>query len=454
MWQRIVSKFGNDSIEEASQEHRTMGFWAAIALWFGANVVVTTIFTGMLFVPDVPYLTALMIILLGSVVGVAILALVGNVGTRTGLSTMVASRGAFGIRGSYIPAFVNTLVLIGWSWIQAYMAGLSLNYAVNYTFGYSNVALFAVVCEVIVVLIVLRGHVGIESMEKLVALVMVVLAGAVFYKLFSEFSVGDIVGLPVEARNGITTAIAFDIVVATAFSWMVLAADFNRNAKSERGGMAGTAIGYVGGTVLAMGLGATVSGFSIARGLEQTYDPTALLAGFGFGLPAAIVVFLSVMTTNVMAVYGAVLSYMNIRPQDGFWKPALAIGVITVLGSTSEYIFNNFQSFLLILGSLFIPVFAIFLADYFIVKRGRYDVRDILEHNGGGAYWYTAGFNVPACVAYVVGAALALYWTQFSPLSFGSSLPVFFLTIFLYLAMNAVVSRRSSSPVPTSGFRR
>lgn len=70
------------------------------------------------------------------------------------------------------------------------------------------------------------------------------------------------------------------------------------------------------------------------------------------------------------------------------------------------------------------------------------------------ANWYTVGFNVPACVAYVVGAALALYWTQFSPLSFGSSLPVFFLTIFLYLAMNAVVSRRSSSPVPTSGFRR
>lgn len=48
----------------------------------------------------------------------------------------------------------------------------------------------------------------------------------------------------------------------------------------------------------------------------------------GFGLPAAIVVFLSVMTTNVMCVYSASLSYLNISPKTPFWKPALSIGVL------------------------------------------------------------------------------------------------------------------------------
>ncbi|MFP3443300.1 hypothetical protein R0K18_36760, partial [Pantoea sp. SIMBA_133] len=68
-------------------------------------------------------------------------------------------------------------------------------------------------------------------------------------------------------------------------------------------------------------------------GMEQTYDPTRLLSGFGFGLPAALVIFFSVMTTNVMAVYSAPLSCMNVSPGMAFWKPALVIGVVTVFGA-------------------------------------------------------------------------------------------------------------------------
>lgn len=233
-----------------------------------------------------------------------------------------------------------------------------------------------------------------------------------------------------------------------------MAADFNRHAKSQAGGMGGTMIGYTLATMVAMGLGATVSGFSILRGMEQTFDPTILLAGFGFGIPAALVIFLSVMTTNVMAVYGAVMSYMNIRPQDGFWKPALAIGIVTVVGALYEGILNQFQNFLLIIGALFIPVFAIMLADYWIVKRGRYNASEMLKSRGG-AYWYTGGYNVAAWIAYLVGAGLAIYWTQISPLSFGATIPTFILTFVLYLLVNVLLSRFAQrSPAPTSGFRR
>lgn len=80
MWRRIISKFGNDSIHEAPQERRTM--------WLGANVV-TTILTGMLLVPDLPYLQAMVIVLFGPLLGAVWLALVGVMGTRTGLPTMV-----------------------------------------------------------------------------------------------------------------------------------------------------------------------------------------------------------------------------------------------------------------------------------------------------------------------------------------------------------------------------
>lgn len=81
-------------------------------MWLGANVVVTTILTGMLLVPDLPFLRAMTLVLVGSILGVG-LRLVGLMGTRTRLPTMVLARGAFGMRGSNPPAAVNMVILIG-----------------------------------------------------------------------------------------------------------------------------------------------------------------------------------------------------------------------------------------------------------------------------------------------------------------------------------------------------
>ncbi|MGV7637136.1 purine-cytosine transporter, partial [Mycobacterium kansasii] len=58
----------------------------------------------------------------------------------------------------------------------------------------------------------------------------------------------------------------FDIVVATAISWTVLSADINRFARSERGGVIGSGLGYVASTVAAMALGATAIAWLLANG--------------------------------------------------------------------------------------------------------------------------------------------------------------------------------------------
>lgn len=263
---------------------------------------------------------------------------------------------------------------------------------------------------------------------------MLLLAGAVFYVMGQKFEFASLLAMPTEPRNEITPGIAFDIVIATAFSWIPLAADYNRNCRSQGVAGVGTWVGYVAATLLAMGLGATVSGFSVLTGMEQTYDPAVLLAGFGFGLPAAIVVFLSVMTTNVMCVYSASLSYLNISPKTPFWKPALCIGVLSILGSQIPGILDNFQSFLLVIGSVFIPAFAVLIADYFLIHRGDYAVDELLSEDGG-RYRYLSGFNPAAFLAYGLGAVLAYYWDWVSPLAWGASLPVFLITAASYAVL-------------------
>lgn len=434
MFDKLTPHFGQDSLAATDRTHRSLGLRGTIALWLGANVVVTTILTGMLLVPDLPFGQAMLIVLIGSAIGILPLVLVGLMGQRSGLTTMVLARGSYGVHGAKLPSLVNLLSLLAWSWIQALLAGMSLNYAVEALTGYSNLALFTILCEGLVVVIALRGHLGIERVERWAALGMLLLAAAVFYAMGRHFEFSQLFTMPAEPHNEVTAGIAFDIVIATAFSWIPLAADYNRNCRTQKVAAVGTWVGYVAATLLAMGMGAAVSGFSVLAGMEQTYDPAVLLAGFGFGLPAAIVVFLSVMTTNVMCVYSASLSYLNISPRTPFWKPALAIGILSILGSQIPGILDNFQNFLLIIGSVFIPAFAVLIADYFVIHRGDYAEQDLLSEQGG-RYRYMAGINPAAFAAYGLGAVLAYYWGWVSPLSFGASLPVFVLTAGFYVVL-------------------
>jgi nucleobase:cation symporter-1, NCS1 family len=446
-WQTLVSRMPKESDADAPAE-KTMSLGRTAMLWLAANMVVTTLLTGTLFVPGVRYSTALLMILTGTLVGGAVLILVGRIGTRTGLPTMVLTRGSFGRRGGYLPAAFNLIVLMGWAWVQALLAGITLDYVVERATGFSNPVLFAVIAQTIVVLLALFGHLGIQRVEPWLAVIMVVVAAYVFYTAFSTFGVGEFLDIPAQPEL-ITTIVVFDIVVATAISWTVLSADFNRHAMSERAGVVGTAIGYTASTFTAMALGATALGYVFLEGGEATaFDPTVIVERFGF--PLAIVIFISVMATNTMVVYGMVMSYLNVRPKDNFLVVAIIIGVISIVGATWQGLLDRFIDFLFLISGLFVPVFAIMLVDYYVLRRGRYLFTDLVRDRGG-AYWYRGGINLVAMLSWAVGAALAYYWTQVSPLSFGATVPVFVVTFALYLAASLTAGRRPTKHAGPSG---
>ena len=427
-------------VGQPAEQHMTLGRTAM--LWLAANMVVTTLLTGTLFVPGIRYATALTVILLGTLVGGAVLLLVGRIGTRTGLPTMVLTRGSFGRRGGYLPALFNLVVLMGWSWVQALLAGIALDHVIQKATGFSNPVLFAVLAQIIVVVLAMLGHAGIEKVEPWLAVVMVLVAGYVLVTAFSRFGLGSFLDIPPDPEL-MTTPVALDIVVATAISWTVLSADFNRHAVSERAGVIGTAIGYTASTVLSMTLGATALGYVFLSGADAvSFDPTVIVDSFG--VPLALVIFLSVMATNAMVVYGMVMSFLNVRPRTGFVRAALVIGVIAIAGATWQGLLARFTDFLFLISGLFVPVFAIMLVDFYLLRRGRYSVADLLSDRGG-AYWYRGGVNPVAVGSWLVGAALAYYWTQVAPLSFGATIPVFVVTVVLYWVASRIVGSRSAN---------
>jgi NCS1 nucleoside transporter family len=449
VWDRVVARLPHDDDATVPSEG-TLGVGRTFMVWLAANMVVTTMLTGTLFVPGIPYVTALLAIVGGTLVGVTVLVLIGTIGVRTGLPTMILTRGAFGRRGGHLPAAFNLVVLMGWSWVQALLAGITLDFVVAGATGFSSPVLFAVLCQTIVVVLALLGHSGIQRVEPWLAAVMLVVAAYVFLVAFRDAGLPALLAIPAVPEVGMTAAVAFDVVVATAISWTVLSADVNRHVRTQRDGIVGTALGYSASTIIAMALGATALGYVFLRGQEATsFDPTVVLREFG--LPLAVVIFVSVMATNTLVVYGMTLSYQNIRPDSDYVRAALVIGLISVAGATWQGILDRFVSFLFLISALFVPVFAIMVVDYWILRRGRYATADLVVRRGG-AYWYRRGVNPVAVGCFLVGAAAAFYWTRIGPLPIGATLPTFAATFLLYLvlstSMRSAARRHGTSPVP------
>jgi NCS1 family nucleobase:cation symporter-1 len=436
---RITARIGHEP-DATQPAEGNMGLVGTFMLWLAANMVVTTLLTGTLFVPGIAYATALLVIVLGTLIGVTVLVLVGTIGTRTGLPTMILSRGAFGRRGGHLPAVFNLIILMGWSWVQALLAGITLNYVIADLTGFSSPVLFAVLCQTIVAVLALLGHAGIQRVEPWLAVVMLIVAAFVFFTAFREFGLSGFLDIQEQPNVGMTAAVALDVVVATAISWTVLSADFNRHAITQRAGIIGTTLGYTASTVISMTLGATALGYVFLRGGDTTsFDPKPLLEEFG--LPLAVIIFVSVMATNTMVVYGMTMSYENLRPNSNYLRAALMIGLISIVGATWQGILDQFVSFLFLISALFIPVFAIMIVDYWVLRRGRYSTRDLVAPRGG-AYWYLGGVSPIAVGCFVVGAALVFYWTRLSPLSFGATLPAFAVTFVVYLGLSLALGSK------------
>jgi NCS1 nucleoside transporter family len=401
-------------------------------IWLAANLVVTTLLTGTLFVPGVSWPLALGLIVLGSMMGGVVLVLVGNMGTRTGLPTMSLAKGAFGLRGSFLPAAANVVILMGWAWVQAMLAGVTMNFLVEQATGFSSPVLFSVLCQLLVVCLVIFGHEGISKVEPWLALIILAIMTYIFTVAFNSYPVSDFAALPVDEELGWSGIAVLDVVIAMAISWTVLSAEFNRLAKSQMAGVVGSAIGYVLSTVLAMSLGATAIAYVVLDGgAAVSFDPTVIVAVFG--APLAVVIFLSVMATNTMAVYGMVSSVVNITPSRKlkFLPTALVLGAISIVGATWQALLDQFTAFLTVIGALFVPVFAIMIVDYYIVHKGYYG-RDILRGHGG-QFWYKGGVNIAAEAVWVVGAVSSLLLTYVAHSPIGATVPSFVIAFVLYL---------------------
>jgi NCS1 family nucleobase:cation symporter-1 len=198
--------------------------------------------------------------------------------------------------------------------------------------------------------------------------------------------------------------------------------DFTRYGKSQKAQTWGQALGLPTTMTLFALLSVMVTSGSQAVYGETIWDPVQLAAktdnvvGLLFALVTVLVATLSV---NIAAnLVSPAFDFSNIAPRKiSFRTGALVTCVLGVLifpwklySDPEGYIFT----WLGLVGGLLGTVAGILIADYWILRRGKLDLTDL--YRTGGRYWYNAGWNWRAVVAFVVGGVLAVGGASFKPL--------------------------------------
>ena len=86
------------------------------------------------------------------------------------------------------------------------------------------------------------------------------------------------------------------------------------------------------------------------------------------------------------------------------------------------------------------PVFAIMIADYYVLKHRGYS-RQILHERPESRYWYSAGFNWVAVIVWVIGAVLSYVLAYIAPSPIGANIPAFAISFLLYWALMVGIGR-------------
>ena len=420
-------------IEPVPEKHRILGFLDYFALWSSLGVGLLVLLAGTLLVPSLGLGRALLAIVIGTAIGNLLLALAGVVGSDHAIPTMVMLRPVLGIRGSYLPTILNIVQLIGWGAFEVIIMAQAANH-ITQQFGFSNYLLWALFFAVWCTLLAIGGPLTVVRhwLEKFAIWPVYGITTYLTWYLFSHYDIGAL--LRQTGTGELPFWLAVDLVVAMPLSWMPLVADYNRFARRTGQAFWGTYLGYFLANVWFYALGAL---FVLAL---KTADLIPAIMAVTGGWVALILILVDETDNCFADIYSAAVSGQNILSKARQWWLAVAVGAICFALAATVPI-ARYEGFLLFIGSVFSPLFGILAADYFVLRKRRYDVDELYRPKG--RYWYGQGVNWWAVLAWALGILIYQAIARWVPW-LGASVPSFLASFVLYLAFGRIGQRMGS----------
>lgn len=331
------------------QDKQTSVFDNAL-IWFGAGVSLAEILTGTYFAP-LGFRKGITAVLLGHLIGCTLFYLAGLIGGEVRRSSMETVKMSFGQKGSVFFALLNIFQLVGWTAIMIYDGAFAAEGALH-----AGTWLW---CLVIGGLIVVWILIGVKNLGRLniAAMSALFLLTIVLCVVISQGT-----GAASSAGESISFGAAVELSVAMPLSWLPLISDYTRTAEKPKKAAAVSAVVY--GSVSCW---MYLIGMSAAIFTGET-SIAAIMVKAGLGIAGLLIIVLSTVTTTFMDAYSAGVSTESIWPK--FNEKWIGIGA-AVLGTIAAMLFpmDNITNFLYLIGSVFAPMIAIQIVDYFLLKK-------------------------------------------------------------------------------------
>lgn len=323
-------------------------------IWFGAGVSLAEILTGSSFAP-LGFARGLAAIVAGHVIGCVLLFLTGLIGGRSGRSAMETVKMSFGQRGGLLFAALNILQLAGWTAIMIYDGAL----AAEGVFPAGH----WVWCLVIGGLILVWILVGVTNLGWLNRLSMAALFLLTLVLSRVIFGAGTPAG--VGLGEAMSFGAAVELAAAMPLSWLPLISDYTREAeKPVQAALASAVVyGLVSVWMYVIGMGAAL--------FTGESNIAAIMVKAGLGAAALVILILSTVTTTFLDAWSAGVSAESLSPRlKGRWMAAGA----ALLGCAGAVLFpmDDITGFLYLIGSVFAPMTAIQITDFFLLRRDRF----------------------------------------------------------------------------------
>ena len=329
-------------------------------IWFGAGVSMSEILTGTYFAP-LGIKTGLFAILIGHIIGGILLFLAGYLGAKTRNNAMETVAVSFGRKGNLPFSVLNILQLAGWLAILNYDGALAANGIFSVGAG--------VWCAVIGILLLLWVLVGLKRLEKInmVAMTALFLMTLVLcFVIVTRGNFGTLFNGSSANKDALTFGAAIELSAAMPLSWIPVISDYTSNSTKP-----------VKATVVSTIVYCLVScwmyliGMSAAIGMG-TSDIAQISLRAGLGVVGLLIILFSTVTTNFLAAHSAGVSGEVIGESFSKHINGKYLSVLVVLIGTIAailYPMDNIEDFLYLINSVFAPMIAVMIADFFFNKK-------------------------------------------------------------------------------------
>ncbi|MFD4971725.1 purine-cytosine permease family protein [Streptomyces sp. NPDC058424] len=400
------------SIDVVPDAERHGSAFSQFTLWLGANLQITAVVTGALAVVfGGGAFWSIIGLLLGNLLGGAVMALHSAQGPRLGLPQMISSRAQFGVRGAVVPLALVIVMYVGFFASGTVLAGQAVG-RLTHLGDTTGIVIFALVTAVTTL-------VGYRLIHTLGRVASVVCALAFIY-----------LGIRLLEHAELSTLLAnrsfdlplFLLAVSLSASWQLAfgpyVADYSRylpRATSPRATFWWTLGGSALGSQWSMTFGALAAA---AAGSAFVDNQVGYIVGLGgAGLAASFLYFviaLGKLTVNVLNTYGGFMSMvtgisgfrgqrtLSTRGRAAYIAGIMIAGTAVALLGKDSFL-SSFKDFLLFLLTAFTPWSAINLVDYYLIAKERYDLPALSDPHGRYGAW-----RVKALIVYGIGLLVQL----------------------------------------------